>query len=135
LLGTGAQTMGQYYGGQQAAYAPFTSAFGQMQALEAAGQQPFQLGVGLGKETSSAGFNVGRLGLQGAGQSVELATGKAATTNPYSTLLSGVGASDAFGKAVGKLLGTTPTTSGFSYGQYGTGVDPSTGEYFGSLYF
>jgi len=135
LLGTGAQTMGQYYGGQQAAYAPFTSAFGQMQALEAAGQQPFQLGVGLGKETSSAGFNVGRLGLQGAGQSVALATGADATRNPYASALSGAAANPLFGQVVGGLFGSQPATSGFSYGQYGTGIDPSTGEYFGSLYF
>ena len=104
LLGTGAQTMGQYYGGQQAAYAPFTSAFGQMQALESAAQQPFQMGAQLGKEASSSGYNVGRLGLTGAGQSVALATGPAATTNPYSTLLSGLGASPAFGQALGGLF-------------------------------
>jgi hypothetical protein len=135
LLGTGAQTMGQYYGGQQAAYAPFTSAFGQMQALEAAGQQPFQLGVGLGKEMSTAGYNVGRLGLTGAGQSVALATGADATRNPYASALSGAAANPLFGQVVGGLLGGTPATSGFSYGQYGTGIDPTTGEYFGSLYF
>ena len=135
LLGTGAQTMGQYYGGQQAAYAPFTSAFGQMQALESAAQQPFQLGVGLGQQAAQAGANVGRLGLTGAGQSVALATGADATRNPYASALSGAAANPMFGQVVGGLLGGTPATSGFSYGQYGTGVDPSTGEYFGSLYF
>ena len=135
LLGQGSQAMGQYYGGQQAAYAPFTSAFGQMQALESAAQQPFQLGVGLGKETSTAGYNVGRLGLTGAGQSVALATGADATRNPYASALSGAAANPMFGQVVGGLLGGTPATSGFSYGQYGTGIDPSTGEYFGSLYF
>ena len=135
LLGQGSQAMGQYYGGQQAAYAPFTSAFGQMQALESAAQQPFQLGVGLGQQAAQAGANVGRLGLTGAGQSVALATGNAATTNPYATALGGIAASPVFGQVVGGLLGGTPATSGFSYGQYGTGIDPSTGEYFGSLYF
>ena len=109
LLGQGSQAMGQYYGGQQAAYAPYTSAFGQMQALESAAQQPFQLGVGLGKETSTAGYNVGRLGLTGAGQSVALATGPAATTNPYSTLFSGLAASPLFGQGAASLFGTTKT--------------------------
>lgn len=108
LLSQGAQTMGQYYGGQQAAYAPFTSAFGQMQALEAAGQQPFQLGVGLGKETSSAGFNVGRLGLQGAGQSVALATGADATRNPYASAISGFASNPAF---AGLFSGVPPVTA------------------------
>jgi hypothetical protein len=106
-----------------------------MQALEAAGQQPFQLGVGLGKETSTAGYNVGRLGLTGAGQSVALATGADATRNPYASAISGLAANPAFGQVVGGLFGSTPATSGFSYGKYGTGVDPSTAEYFGSLYF
>ena len=135
LLGTGAQTMGQYYAGQQGAYAPYTTALGQVQNLETAAQQPFQLGVGLGKETSTAGYNVGRLGLTGAGQSVALATGADATRNPYASALSGAAANPLFGQVVGGLLGGTPATSGFSYGQYGTGIDPSTGEYFGSLYF
>jgi hypothetical protein len=135
LLGQGAQTMGQYYGGQQAAYAPYTTALGQVQNLEQLGQQPLQMGASLGQQAATAGANVGRLGLTGAGQSVALATGQAATNNPYASLLSGLGGSNAFGQALGGLFGSQPATSGFSYGQYGTGVDPSTGEYFGSLYF
>ena len=135
LLGTGAQTMGNYYAGQQAAYAPYTSALGQIQALETAAQQPFTMGAALGQTASTAGFNAGRLGLQGAGQSVALATGDAATNNPYSQLLSGVAANPAFANLASGLFSSQPVTSGFSYGQYGTGVDPSTGEYFGSLYF
>jgi hypothetical protein len=112
LLGTGAQTMGQYYAGQQAAYAPYTTAFGQMQALEAAGQQPLTLGANLGQTAAQAGFNVGQLGLRGAGASVELATGKAATTNPYSTAISGLAANPAFGQYVGGLLSpTSPVTA------------------------
>jgi hypothetical protein len=111
LLGTGAQTMGQYYGGQQAAYAPFTSAFGQMQALEAAGQQPLTLGANLGQTAAQAGFNVGQLGLRGAGASVELATGRAATNNPYASAISGLAANPAFGQYVGGLFGSTPQAS------------------------
>jgi hypothetical protein len=104
LLGTGAQTMGQYYGGQQAAYAPYTTALGQVQGLEALGQQPLTMGAALGQQAATAGANVGRLGLSGAEFSTRLATGNAATTNPYSTLLSGLGASPAFGQAIGGLF-------------------------------
>jgi len=104
LLGTGAQTMGQYYGGQQAAYAPYTTALGQVQGLETAAQQPLMLGAQLGQQAATAGANVGRLGLSGAEFSTRLATGNAATTNPYSTLLSGLGASPAFGQAIGGLF-------------------------------
>jgi hypothetical protein len=112
---------------------------GQVQNLETLAQQPLTMGAALGQQSAQAGFNVGQLGLKGAGQSVALATGQAATTNPYASALSGLGASNAFGQAAGGLLnglfGSQPVTSGFSYGQYGTGIDPSTGEYFGSLYF
>jgi hypothetical protein len=90
LLGTGAQTMGQYYGGQQAAYAPYTTALGQAQALEQLGQQPLTMGVNLGEQAASLGANVGKLGLEGAKLSTALATSPAATTNPYATLLSGL---------------------------------------------
>jgi hypothetical protein len=135
LLGQGSQAMGNYYAGQQQAYAPYTTALGQVQGLETAAQQPLMLGANLGQTAAQAGFNVGQLGLRGAGASVELATGKAATTNPYSTAISGLAANPAFAQYAGGLLSNTPTTSGFSYGKYGTGVDPSTGEYFGSLYF
>jgi hypothetical protein len=104
LLGQGAGAMGQYYGGQQAAYTPYTTALGQVQGLEAAAQQPFTMSQALAQQVAQAGANVGRLGLTGAGQSVALATGPAATTNPYSTLLSGLGASPAFGQALGGLF-------------------------------
>jgi hypothetical protein len=112
LLGQGSQAMGQYYGGQQAAYAPYTTALGQVQNLETLAQQPLQLGAQLGQTAAQAGFNVGQLGLRGAGASVDLATGKAATTNPYSTLLSGFASNPAFGNYVGTALGgTTPVTA------------------------
>jgi hypothetical protein len=104
LLGQGAQTMGQYYGGQQAAYAPYTTASGQVQGLEALGQQPLTMGSALGQQAAQAGANVGRLGLVGAGQSAELATSQAATTNPYASLLGGLGASPTFGRFLGGLF-------------------------------
>jgi len=120
LLGTGAQTMGQYYAGQQGAYAPYMSAMGQITGLESLGQQPFTMGTGLAQQTAQAGANVGQLGLRGAEQSVALATGRAATTNPYATLLGGAGASDAFGRVVGNLFGSTPTNA-LDFGSYGKG--------------
>jgi len=93
LLGTGASTMGQYYGGQQAAYSPYTTAMNQVQALESAGQQPLTTGINLGNLVSTAGARAGELGLRGAGQSVALATGAAATNSPLATALTGLGSS------------------------------------------
>jgi hypothetical protein len=111
LLGTGASTMGQYYGGQQAAYSPYTTAMNQVQALESAGQQPLTTGINLGNLVSTAGARAGELGLRGAGQSVALATGAAATNSPLATALTGLGSSgllttgiDMVGKAIGNRL-------------------------------
>jgi hypothetical protein len=126
LLGTGAQTMGQYYAGQQAAYAPYTTALGQVQALETAGQQPLTMAAGLAQTAATAGANVGKLGLTGAGQSVDLATGKAATTNPYSTALAGITSNPLFAKALESL---TPSEAQSLFSQtalgqsgFGTGL-------------
>ena len=93
LLNTGAQTLGQYYGGQSAAYNPYTTAMNQVQALESAGQQPLTTGINLGNLVSTAGARAGELGLRGAGQSVALATGAAATNSPLATALTGLGSS------------------------------------------
>jgi hypothetical protein len=120
LYGTGAQTLGSYYGGLAQSYAPYNAAFGQMQALEAAGQQPFTLGASLGQTAASAGAKVGQLGLMGAEQSVALATGKAATTNPYATALGGVTSNPLFTDALTKIAGGTPVNA-LDFGAYGTG--------------
>jgi len=104
LLDQGSRTMGQYYSGQTGSYAPYTTASGQVQGLEALGQQPLTMGVGLGQQAAQAGANVGRLGLIGAGQSAELATSQAATTNPYATLMGGLGASPTFGTAADRFF-------------------------------
>ena len=112
LLSQGAQTMGQYYGGQQAAYAPYTTALGQFTNLEQLAQQPLTLSAGLAQQSATAGANVGRLGLLGAGASVDLATGKAATTNPYSTALSGLTSNPLLTDALARSLsGVSPVTA------------------------
>ena len=111
LLGTGAQTMGQYYAGQQAAYAPYTTALGQFTNLEQLAQQPLTMGANLAQQSATAGANVARFGLLGAGQSVDLATGKAATTNPYASALYGVASNPMVGQALTGALSNTPTGS------------------------
>jgi hypothetical protein len=105
LLGTGAQTMGQYYAGQQAAYAPYTTALGQFTNLEQLAQQPLTMGSSLAQQSAQAGANMGQLGLRGAQLSTALATSQAATTNPYSTVLGGLGSSNTLGQGLGGLLG------------------------------
>jgi hypothetical protein len=128
LFNQGAGLMGQYYAGQQAAYAPYTTALGGVQNLEALAQQPFQMSLALAQQQAQAGANVGKLGLSGAEQSVALATGRAATTNPYSTLLSGVAANPAFGNYVGTALGGTAPVTAMS----APATTFGTGNYYGN---
>jgi hypothetical protein len=126
LLGQGTTAMGNYYAGQQAAYAPYTTAMGQVQGLETAGQQPLTMSTNLGQQLAQAGFNVGQLGLRGAGQSVALATSPAATTNPYSTALGGLTSSNVFGQSLGGLLGgglqSAFSQTGLGSSGFGTGL-------------
>jgi hypothetical protein len=106
LLGTGAQTMGQYYGGQQAAYAPYTTALGQFQNLETLAQQPLTMGAALGQQAATAGANIGRLGLTGAQLSTNLATSADATRNLAAQGLIAAGNPNAmFGQALGSAFG------------------------------
>ena len=77
---------------------------GQVQGLEALGQQPLTMGTNLGQTAAQAGANVGQLGLKGAETSAKLATSYAATTNPYASLLGGLGASSTFGRFLGGLF-------------------------------
>ena len=106
LLGTGAQTMGNYYAGQQQAYAPYTTALGQVQGLETAAQQPLTMGLALGKEASTAGARAGELGLGGARLSTALATSANATANPYAQALMAAGNPNAmFGQSLGNVFG------------------------------
>jgi hypothetical protein len=116
LLGQGSQAMGQYYGGQQAAYAPYTAAQGQVQNLETLGQQPFNMSNALAQQTSLAGARTGQLGLSGAELSTRLATSANATANPYAQALMAAGNPNAmFGQSLnnvfGGLFGNAPVTA------------------------
>jgi hypothetical protein len=117
LLNQGAQTMGQYYSGQQASYAPYTTAMGQVQGLEALGQQPFTLGSQLGQTASTSGARSGQLGLEGARLSTALATSADATRNLGAQSLIAAGNPNAqFGSAIGSAA------SGLFGGLFGSGA-------------
>jgi hypothetical protein len=103
--------MGNYYGGQQAAYSPYTTALGQVQALEGAAQQPLQMGAALGQQAATAGANAGRIGLTGAQIAGGLMTSNAVTNNPYAAFLSG--------------LGSPTSTLGQGLANYITGYNPT----------
>jgi hypothetical protein len=108
LLGQGATAMGNYYGGQQAAYSPYTTALGQVQALEGAAQQPLQMGAALGQQAATAGANAGRIGLAGQQIASGFNTNANATFNPFAGLLTAAGNPNSmFGQAFSSLFNPT----------------------------
>jgi len=116
LLGQGATAMGNYYGGQQQAYSPYTTALGQVQGLETAAQQPLMLGAQLGQQSATAGANAGRLGVLGSQAAGNILTGNAATYNPYAGLLTAAGSpTSMFGQAAAQwLTGGVPAQTAMS---------------------
>jgi len=125
LLGQGATAMGNYYGGQQAAYSPYTTALGQVQALEGAAQQPLQMGANLAQQASTAGYRAGTLGLEGQRLSSAFNTGANATFNPYAGLLTAAGSpTSMFGQSIAKYLsgGSTTPFDALSSTKYGDGL-------------
>ena len=127
LLDQGSRTMGQYYSGQQGSYAPYTTAMGQVQSLEALGQQPFNMSNALAQQTSTAGARVGQLGLDGARLSTALATSADATRNLGAQSLIAAGNPNAqFGSAIGGLLGgglqSAFSGTGLGSSGFGTGL-------------
>jgi hypothetical protein len=108
LLGQGATAMGNYYGGQQAAYSPYTTALGQVQALEGAAQQPLQMGASLAQQASLAGARAGEIGLRGQQLSSAYNTGANATFNPFAGVLTAAGNPNSmFGQAFSSLFNPT----------------------------
>jgi hypothetical protein len=108
LLGQGATAMGNYYGGQQAAYSPYTTALGQVQALEGAAQQPLTMGANLAQQASLAGARAGEIGLRGQQLSSAYNTGANATFNPYAGLLTAAGNPNSmFGQVFSGLFNPT----------------------------
>jgi hypothetical protein len=127
LLGQGTTAMGNYYAGQQSAYAPYTTAMGQVQGLETLGQQPLTTGINLGQISAQAGANVGQLGLKGAGLSTALATSADATRNLAAQSLIAAGNPNAqFGSAIGGLFGgglqSAFSGTGLGASGFGTGL-------------
>jgi len=116
LYDLGTAKLSNYYGGQAQAYAPYTTALGQVQGLETAAQQPLMLGAQLGQQSATAGANAGRLGVLGTQAAGNILTGNAATYNPYAGLLTAAGSpTSMFGQAAAQwLTGGVPAQTAMS---------------------
>jgi len=106
----------QQAGQQQVTFG--TGLFGQAGQLEQLAQQPLTMGQTLGSAISGAGANAGRLGLLGTGAAVDYGVSRAATTNPFATVLGGMGSpTSTLGAGLTNwLTSNAPTTAGVGAG-------------------
>jgi hypothetical protein len=106
LFGTGADLQGQYYSGQTAAYAPFTTAMDVTSGLESLAQVPLTLGTQIGAQTTAGAANAGLLTSQG----IMNAANTMAPANAYSlggNILSGAANSPMLAGAINQGFGNT----------------------------
>jgi hypothetical protein len=76
------------------------------------------MGQALGSAISGAGANAGRLGLLGTGAAVDYGVSRPATTNPFATVLGGMGSpTSTLGAGLTNwLTSNAPTTAGVGAG-------------------
>jgi hypothetical protein len=129
LLGQGAGTLNNYYGGISGSLNPYTTGVNSMYSLENMGQQPLSLSSSLGQQSATAGANAGRNYLTAMGLGAGYGTSNAATVSPGGTFLSGIAPS--LGQGIGNWLGSSINTGVQGLGQ----TNPISGEYMGSLEF
>jgi hypothetical protein len=132
LFGTGAQLYDLYGRGQVGALAPYQAYLGGATGLEALGQQPLELGSALGGRIANP---TGANALYGGGMAAAQSGYAANAYNPFATALTSFASNPAATRALGSMFGGTPIVSGFGASGYGAGVNPASGEYFGSLGF
>lgn len=129
LFGTGAQMFDLYGRGQAGALAPYQAFLGGATGLEALGQQPLELGSALGGRIANP---TGANALYGGGMAAAQTGYGANAYNPFASALTSFAANPAAARNLRSLF---PTTSGFGVDGYGTGVNPASGEFMGSLEF
>jgi hypothetical protein len=110
LFGQGAGLLGGYESGVTGALNPFTTTIGGISTLESLGQQPLDIGSGLGGRAAQAGANVGQSLLQGGLSAAR--TTQAANFDPMSAALMGFGSNPALTGGIAGLFGggTAPST-------------------------
>jgi hypothetical protein len=129
LFGTGAQMFDLYGRGQVGALAPYQAYLGGATGLEDLAQQPLNVGINIGaRGMSPAAAQAQLTGLTGAARSQFMAD----AYNPFATALTGFAQNPGLVRGLRNLF---PVTSGFGPSGFGAGVNPVSGEFFGSLEF
>lgn len=129
LFGTGAQLYDLYGRGQAGALAPYQAYLGGATGLEQLGQQPLELGSALGGRIANP---TGANALYGGGMGAAQTMYGANAYNPFASALTSFTANPAAARTLRNLF---PVTSGFGPSGFGAGVNPTSGEFFGSLEF
>jgi hypothetical protein len=135
ILSTGAQMYDLYGRGQVGALAPYQAYLGGATGLEQLGLQPLELGSALGGRIANPAG--GQAFLQG-GMAAAGSQYRADAYNPFASALQGFGQNPMLAQGLGRMFGGAPVSGfggGFGTPGYGTGVNPMSGEYFGSLGF
>ena len=110
LFNTGAGVLGQGYGTQTAALAPWSSYLGGATTLEGLGQQALTTGTGLGSSASSANSMAGQLLNAGAGRAIEAQ--QIGTTGETKAIIGALsGAKDPIAQLIASLTGKTANTN------------------------
>jgi hypothetical protein len=112
LFGQGAGLLGGYESGVTGALNPFTTTIGGISTLESLGQQPLDIGSGLGGRAAQAGANVGQSLLQGGLSAAR--TTQAANFDPMSAALMGFGSNPALTSGAANLFGRQLTPADYS---------------------
>lgn len=132
LFGTGAQMFDLYGRGQVGALAPYQAFLGGATGLEQLGQQPLEIGSALGGRIANpTGANALYQGGMAAAQSMYGAN----AYNPFASALTSFASNPAAARNLRSLFGGTPIVSGFGPTGFGAGINPASGEFFGSLEF
>lgn len=129
LFGTGAQMFDLYGRGQAGALTPYQAYLSGATTLEDLGQQPLELGSALGGRIANP---TGANALYGGGMAAAQTMYGANAYNPFASALSSFASNPAAARNLRSLF---PTTSGFGPSGFGAGVNPASGEFFGSLEF
>ena len=132
VVGTGGNLLTQGYQGQVAALSPYQAYLQGATGLESLGQQPLDIGSGIGAKVANP---TGANALYGGGMGAAQSNYAANAYNPFATALTGLSQNSAFTNAMAKKFGGDAAISGFDGRGYGAGVNPYSGEFMGSLGF
>lgn len=121
LFGAGANLLGNYYSGQNAALSPFQSTLGLTGTIENLGQSPLDIGAQLGGRSATAGAQAGQSLLQSGIYAARTAQPGNAY-NPLGSVLQGFGSNPALMRS----MWSNPSSSALNnsyYSQFGITPD------------